>query len=116
MNLDLYKHIYLIGVGGIGMSALACYFNAKGKTVCGYDKVKSELCIELENEGVNIHYTDDVNDIPKSISTAIYNDILVIYTPAVSSENNVLSFFTKKGFKIYKRAEVLGMISKQSFT
>ncbi len=116
MNLDLYKHIYLIGVGGIGMSALARYFNAKGKTVCGYDKVKSELCIELENEGVNIHYTDDVNDIPKSISTASYNDILVIYTPAVSSENNVFSFFTEKGFKIYKRAEVLGMISKQSFT
>jgi UDP-N-acetylmuramate--alanine ligase len=116
MNLDLYKHIYLIGVGGIGMSALARYFNAKEKTVCGYDKVKSDLCIELENEGVNIHYTDDVNDIPKSISTASYSDILVIYTPAVSSENKVLSFFTEKGFKIYKRAEVLGMISKQSFT
>lgn len=49
MNLDLYKHIYLIGVGGIGMSALARYFNAKGKTVCGYDKVKSGLCLELEN-------------------------------------------------------------------
>ena len=116
MNLDLYKHIYLIGVGGIGMSALARYFNAKGKIVCGYDKVKSELCLELENEGVYIHYTDEVNDIPKSINTANYNDILVIYTPAVSNENKVLSFFTEKGFKIFKRAEVLGMISKQSFT
>lgn len=116
MNLDLYKHIYLIGVGGIGMSALARYFNAKGKTVGGYDKVKSDLCSELENEGVNIHYTDDVNDIPKPINTASYNDILVIYTPAVSSENKVLSFFAEKGFKIFKRAEVLGMISKQSFT
>ena len=116
MNLDLYKHIYLIGVGGIGMSALARYFNAKGKTVCGYDKVKSELCVELENEGINIHYTDDVNAILKLITTTCYNDILVIYTPAVSSENKVLSFFTVNGFKICKRAEVLGMISKQSFT
>ena len=116
MNLDLYKHIYLIGVGGIGMSALARYFNAKGKTVCGYDKVKSELCIELETEGINIHYSDDVHEIPEPIKNAGFNDILVIYTPAISSENKVLSFFTNKGFKVYKRAEVLGMISKQSFT
>ena len=116
MNLDLYKHIYLIGVGGIGMSALARYFNSKGKMVCGYDKVKSELCIELETEGINIHYSDDVHEIPEPIKNAGFNDILVIYTPAISSENKVLSFFTNKGFKVYKRAEVLGMISKQSFT
>lgn len=116
MNLDLYKHIYLIGVGGIGMSALARYFNSKGKMVCGYDKVKSELCIELETEGINIHYTDDVHEIPEPIKNAGCNDILVIYTPAISSEKKVLSFFTNKGFKAYKRAEVLGMISKQSFT
>ena len=116
MNLDLYKHIYLIGVGGIGMSALSRYFNSKGKMVCGYDKVKSELCIELETEGINIHYSDDVNEIPEPIKNAVFNDILVIYTPAISSKNEVLSFFTNKGFKVYKRAEVLGMISKQSFT
>ena len=116
MNLDLYKYIYLIGVGGIGMSALARYFNSKGKMVCGYDKVKSELCIELETEGINIHYSDDVHEIPEPIKNAGFNDILVIYTPAISSENKVISFFTNKGFKVYKRAEVLGMISKQSFT
>jgi UDP-N-acetylmuramate--alanine ligase len=116
MNLDLYKHIYLIGVGGIGMSALARYFNSKGKMVYGYDKVKSELCIELETEEINIHYSDDVNEIPEPIKNAGFNDILVIYTPAISSENKELSFFTNKGFKVYKRAEVLGMISKQSFT
>ena len=116
MNLDLYKHIYLIGVGGIGMSALARYFNSKGKMVCGYDKVKSELCVELETEGINIHYSDDVNEIPEPIKNAGFNDILVIYTPAISSENKVLSFFNYKGFKVCKRAEVLGMISKQSFT
>ena len=116
MNLDLYKHIYLIGVGGIGMSALARYFNSKEKMVSGYDKVKSELCIELETEGINIHYSDDVHEIPEPIKNAGFNDILVIYTPAISSENKALSFFTNKGFKVYKRAEVLGMISKQSFT
>ena len=116
MNLDLYKYIYLIGVGGIGMSALARYFNSKGKMVSGYDKIKSELCIELETEGINIHYSDDVHEIPEPIKNAGFNDILVIYTPAISSENKVISFFTNKGFKVYKRAEVLGMISKQSFT
>ena len=98
------------------MSALARYFNSKGKMVSGYDKVKSELCIELETEGINIHYSDDVHEIPEPIKNAGFNDILVIYTPAISSENKVLSFFTNKGFKVYKRAEVLGMISKQSFT
>ena len=116
MNLDLYKHIYLIGVGGIGMSALARYFNAKGKIVCGYDKVKSDLCIELENEGINIHYSDEVLTIPEGVKNSRYNDILVIYTPAIPAENQILSFFRDKGFKIFKRAEVLGMISKQSFT
>ena len=116
MNLDLYKHIYLIGIGGIGMSALARYFNSKGKMVCGYDKVKSELCLELETEGINIHYTEDVNKIQEPIKNAGFNDVLVIYTPAISSNNRVLSFFANNGFRVYKRSEILGMISKQSFT
>lgn len=116
MNLDLYKHIYLIGIGGIGMSALARYFNSKGKIVCGYDKVKSELCIELETEGINIHYTEDVNKIPEPIKNAGFNDVLVIYTPAISSNNRVFSFFANNGFRVNKRSEILGMISKQSFT
>ena len=69
MNLDLYKHIYLIGIGGIGMSALARYFNAKGKNVCGYDKVQSTLCKQLENEGIKIHYNDGVENIPQIIQS-----------------------------------------------
>jgi len=116
MNLDLYKNIYLIGIGGIGMSALARYFNAKGKVVCGYDKLQSELCNDLENEGINIHYSDEVDDIPDQIKKAGDNDILVIYTPAIPVDNKVFSFFIDKEFKVYKRAEVLGMISRQSFT
>jgi len=116
MNLDLPKHIYLIGIGGIGMSALARYFNAKGKNVCGYDKAQSTLCKQLENEGIKIHYNDGVENIPQIIQNATYNEILVIYTPAIPKQNIELNFFSDKGFKLYKRAEVLGMISKQSYT
>ena len=116
MNIDLYKHIYLIGVGGIGMSALARYFNAKGKQVFGYDKVQSNLCNELESEGIKIHYNDTIENIPQYIQEATFNEILVIYTPAISEENVVLNYFKDKGFKLHKRAEVLGMISKESFT
>jgi len=116
MNIDLYKHIYLIGIGGIGMSALARYFNAKGKQVCGYDKVQSDLCEELEVEGIQIHYSDGMEAIPKEIKEATYNEILVIYTPAIPTDNVVLNFFKDKGFELHKRAEVLGMISRQSFT
>jgi UDP-N-acetylmuramate--alanine ligase len=116
MNLDLYKHIYLIGIGGIGMSALARYFNAKGKNVCGYDKVQSTLCKQLENEGIKIHYNDEVENIPQIIRNATYNEILVIYTPAIAKQNAEFNFFSDKGFKLHKRAEVLGMISKQSYT
>ena len=116
MNIDSYKHIYLIGVGGIGMSALARYFNAKGKNVSGYDKERSDLCIELEEEGINIHYTDESSAIPESLRNSAYNNILIIYTPAIPQENQIFSFFRNQGFEILKRAEVLGMISKQSFT
>ena len=116
MNLDLPKHIYLIGIGGIGMSALARYFNAKGKNVYGYDKAQSSTCKQLENEGIKIHYNDGVENIPQLIRNATYNEILVIYTPAISKQNIELNFFSDKGFKLHKRAEVLGMISKQSYT
>lgn len=116
MNLGLYKHIYLIGIGGIGMSALARYFKAKGKIVCGYDKVRSDLCIDLENEGIDISYKDEVSSVGDEFITSHYNETLVVYTAAIPSNNQVLLFFQDKGFQILKRAEVLGMISKQSFT
>ena len=116
MNLDLYKYIYLIGVGGIGMSALARYFNTKGKIVLGYDKTASNLCKELEKEGVNIHYVEQVLDIPDVIKKSSCDDTLVIYTPAISSKNKILSFFVDKGTKVFKRSEILGMISKEAFT
>ena len=116
MNLDLYKHIYFVGIGGIGMSALARYFNAKGMYVCGYDKVESDLCKELESEGISIHYRVGADNIPSQIKDADCNEMLIIYTPAVSLENKELQFFKEKGCRLYKRAEVLGMISHQLFT
>jgi len=116
MNIDLYKYIYLIGVGGIGMSALARYFNAQGKHICGYDKVQSDLCLELESEGIEIYYNDSIENIPQYIQEATSNEILVIYTPAISEGNRVLNYFKDKEFKLQKRAEVLGMISKEYFT
>ncbi|MDC0204716.1 UDP-N-acetylmuramate--L-alanine ligase [Flavobacteriales bacterium] len=116
MNLDLYKHIYFVGIGGIGMSALARYFNAKGMNVCGYDKVESDLCKELESEGISIHYRAGTDNIPSQIKDADSDEMLIVYTPAVSLDNKELQFLQEKGCKLYKRAEVLGMISHQLFT
>ena len=116
MRLDLYKYIYLIGIGGIGMSALARYFKAKKKDVYGYDKARSSVCQQLEDEGIKIHYHDRIENIPKAIQRATNSEILVIYTPAIPKENIEFNFFSNKGCKLYKRAKVLGMISKQSYT
>ncbi len=116
MNLAQYKYIYFIGIGGIGMSALARYFNIKGFKVFGYDRLKSNLCSELIKEGVDIHYTAAIENIPKCILNSSKENVLVIYTPAVSFDNHELKYFQKKGYRLYKRAEVLGMISSQMYT
>lgn len=110
MNLlEKIKFIYFLGIGGIGMSALARYFLSLGKVVGGYDRTESALTRQLITEGMNIHYSDDINSIP-----ADYKDIdntLVVYTPAIPSDSNELNYFRNNGFRIVKRAEVLGLIS-----
>ena len=116
MNLDLYKYIYLIGVGGIGMSGLARYFHAKGKKVYGYDAVRSDLCKNLEKEGVSIHYDEHVKSISSVIIEANYSETLIIYTPAICESNSIFQFFKEKGYPLFKRAEILGFISKNSYT
>jgi UDP-N-acetylmuramate--alanine ligase len=116
MNLEIYKHIYLLGVGGIGMSALARYFNAHGKKVSGYDKRKTLLTEKLEKEGIAIHYKDDVDQIKKEVKEARLTELLVIYTPAIDKENSEFLFFKEKGIIPLKRSQVLGMITCQSFT
>jgi UDP-N-acetylmuramate--alanine ligase len=116
MNLDLYKHIYLLGIGGIGMSALARYFNAQGIQVSGYDKSKTTLTEKLEKEGIAIHYKDDISQISDEVKVAKFAEILVIYTPAIDENNTEFHFFKEKGIIPLKRSEVLGIITRQSFT
>ncbi|MBR76427.1 MAG: UDP-N-acetylmuramate--L-alanine ligase [Flavobacteriales bacterium] len=116
MNLNQYTHIYLIGVGGIGMSALARFFLNKKYKVYGYDAVKSDLCQELEKEGVNIHYDNNIFSIPKELKLLKENKLLVIYTPAISLNQNIIKYFIDKDFKVYKRSKILGFISQKYFT
>ena len=97
MGLSEYKNIYFIGIGGIGMSALSRYFNAKKINIYGYDKVKSSLCSDLEKEGMEIHYSDSVENISVNIKEN-KQESLVVYTAAIPSENKELSYFKENGF------------------
>ena len=114
MNIKLVEHIYFVGIGGIGMSALARYFNAKGKKVSGYDKNPSILTDELTSEGVSLHF--DENHIPNDIKKSNFQSVLIVYTPAVSKDSLQLQFFTSKKWNVLKRAEVLGLITENAYT
>lgn len=105
-----YTNIYFLGIGGIGMSALARYFKAKGFGVAGYDRTRSRLCEELEAEGIVIHYTDDVEQIAPEFLQK--ETTLVVYTPAIPAEHTEFCYFKEQGFKIQKRAQVLGEITR----
>ncbi len=100
------KKVFFIGIGGIGMSGLARYFVLMGKEVYGYDKTETSLTKELIEEGIHIHYVDDVNLIPKGID-------LVIFTPAVPKTQKQLEYFRDHNYTILKRAEVLGKLSQE---
>jgi UDP-N-acetylmuramate--alanine ligase len=109
MKLDGLKKIYFVGIGGIGMSALARYFNSLGIEVFGYDKVETVLTKNLVAEGMHIHYEDDVRQIPTGID-------LVVYTPAIPKTHQELNYFLEQNYPVKKRAEVLGIISKNRKT
>ncbi len=111
MNLERINRVYLIGVGGIGMSALARYFNALGKEVAGYDVVSKPLTQKLEREGVIIHYEDEPDLIPSPF-TQNKKRTLIIYTPAIPSDHKELNFFTDHGYTVLKRSQVMGEISR----
>jgi len=102
------KVIYFIGIGGIGMSALARYFHSRGTRVSGYDKTASSLTKELEQEGMKIHYEDNVDLIPKDAE-------LVVYTPAVPKEHKELMYYQQNGYKVVKRSDVLQIATESSF-
>lgn len=102
--------VYFVGVGGIGMSALARYFHSKGKHVAGYDKTPSDLTETLIKEGIHIHYVDDVALIPEACKQV--DSTLVVYTPAIPETHSELNYFKNNGFILMKRARVLGEITK----
>ncbi len=107
MTLKIKEHfIYFLGIGGIGMSALARYFMAKGYKVHGYDRTRTDLTSALETEGMVIHFVEDIQKIPTETG-------LVIYTPAIPATNTELLYLKKSGVRMMKRAEVLGMLSSE---
>ena len=114
MNIKTYKNIYLVGIGGIGMSALANYFYSQNKNVYGYDKVKSTLTENLEKKGIEISYEDNINSIPLVFNNSS-KDQLVIYSSAISN-NNILSYFSENSYDVCKRSKVLGLISEHYYT
>lgn len=110
-QFEQYKHVYFIGIGGIGMSALARYFKQNGLHVGGYDKTPSPLTKQLEEEGCEIHFDDLGEQLPEAFMDK--SNTLVIYTPAIKQLEE-MNFFKRVGFTLLKRAEVLGMLTRQS--
>ena len=110
MDLNDIKAAYFIGIGGIGMSAIARYFLHKGIVVAGYDKTPSDLTKKLCVEGAKVHYEDNIELIPKECKDK--NSCLIVYTPAVPKDHKELVFFQAGGFEIQKRAQVLGTLTR----
>ena len=112
MNLNQIHNVFFIGIGGIGMSALARYFKTIGKDVAGYDKTPTELTSELIESGIPIHFEDDIQLIP---STFNQDNTLVVVTPAVPVTHSQWNYFLERDYELRKRAEVLGIITKDTF-
>lgn len=115
MELENIKRVYLIGIGGIGMSGLARYFKKRGCVVCGYDKTITPLTSAMRNEGISVVYQDEEDNLKVSF---LENDpeTLIIYTPAIPKDSKILNYFRSGGFSLKKRSEVLGIISKGMYT
>ena len=102
-----YSNIYFIGIGGIGMSAIARYYHKKGLKVSGYDKTPSELTHALEAEGIEVHYEDNIDYVPKDIGNT-----LVVYTPAIPKDMGELVYVQQAGYRVIKRSRTLGEIAR----
>jgi UDP-N-acetylmuramate--alanine ligase len=108
---------YFIGIGGIGMSALARYFISCGYIVAGYDRTKSPITTDLNESGCDITYSDTVSSLPSLFgSPSFKKNVIVVYTPAIPAENELFSFFRRSGYSIFKRSEILGKISESTDT
>jgi UDP-N-acetylmuramate--alanine ligase len=108
---------YFVGIGGIGMSALAQYFKKGGYTIAGYDRSESRITLSLIEYGCSVSYVDNVNRLPYLFGNINNKDkVLIVYTPAIPDENRILSYFRNYGYRLYKRSEVLGVISAKTDT
>ncbi len=110
MNLKNIANIYFLGIGGIGMSALARYAKNSGNNVAGYDLTTTQLTQQLESEGISIHYTDDIDNIPSTFSP---ENTLVVITPAVPKSLNEFQYLKEKGYRFLKRSQLLGELTNQ---
>ena len=115
MRLEAIKRVYLMGIGGVGMSGLARYFKHRGCQVFGYDRTESPLTRQLQEEQIQVVYTDSIETLPDAFKIYAPENLL-IYTPAIPAQSVLLNFFKEKGYSLHKRAEVLGIISRDHFT
>lgn len=115
MKLEDYRYIYFLGIGGIGMSAIARWFRARNLPVWGYDKTRTPLTATLEQEGIQVHYEDNVNLLPQEI-LADKAGTLVVLTPAIPVEHTEWAYLKELGYTIKKRSEVLGIITASAYT
>ncbi|SRX54644.1 UDP-N-acetylmuramate--L-alanine ligase [Aequorivita sp. CIP111184] len=111
-NLKNIQTFYFVGIGGIGMSALARYFKMQGKAVFGYDKTSTDLTDELIAEGIPVTFIDEISEIQKEVLSS--ENVLIVYTPAIPKANKILVHFFSEDFSIMKRAELLGEVSKNT--
>jgi len=109
-NLQNIKNVYFLGIGGIGMSALARYFKFTGRNVAGYDRTPTELTQKMEKEGIDIHFEDDIRLIPKNWNP---EETMAVFTPALPDDHRELSWFREKPIPLFKRAKVLGLICNE---
>ena len=112
MNIENIHNVYFIGIGGIGMSAIANYFKSNGKNVAGYDRISTPITNSLQNIGIAIHFEDATHLIPSEFKNN--KNTIVVYTPAVSKNHSELNYFLEHDFNVLKRSEILGEITKNS--
>ena len=113
MNLERIHNVYFVGIGGIGMSAIANYFKSNGKNVAGYDRVPTKITDSLQQMGIDVHFEDSVALIPAEFKNN--QDTVVVYTPAIQKNNLELNYLWEQHFTVLKRAEILGAITKNTF-
>ncbi len=114
IKLSAIQHVYFLGIGGIGMSALARYFHLAGKVVSGYDKTATPLTDKLQEEGISIHFEDDIRHIPVELKEVSRENSLIVYTPAIPSDLKEFNYLKENGFAVMKRSQALGLITSET--